>query len=790
MALSQIMNGQNPQLYTNYNITPPGKIDSFVVDNIDNQALLAEEISLRRPGRAPRYALNIETNISPEKDGQWEELKEGLLIWRYKIISKGAKSLNFGFGKFNMPETGKLRIYTSDYNIIRGPFTPLDNEDHEELWTPIIHSDELIIEVIISQNQKENLQLRLDYINHDFMGFGNSSQNEKSGACNLDVICGAADGFAQNDQHRDIMRSVAVISLGGGTFCTGFLVNNTNQDETPFFMTADHCGINSGNAPSLVTYWLYENSVCRPPGSGASGGPGDGTLNIFNTGSVFRASYSTSDMTLVELDDPVNPNGNTYFAGWRNDSTLPTSSIAIHHPSTDEKRISYENQSSCSSSYGVSSCSGNTHIWVDDWDIGTTEPGSSGSPLFDQNEYIIGQLHGGSAACGNNLSDWYGWFHVSWTGGGTNSTRLSNWLDPTNTGSTTLVGLDSGNSNPPSGNYTCETALLLPDCESVTAPALDQGNGASQPGSLHAVWYKYTATNSGFLSVRSCDGGTDTRLFIHDGSCNNLNLIAFADDECQMGQGLSPFASEINDLFIAAGTTVYIEWDDFWSSNSFDFEFEFNCNYTCEDRISITNPGTYTCPTLDQGSGANSSNSPTASNAAWYEFIPNLTGEINIYSCDGGADTRLWVYDGTCSSLNLIASADDDCQMGTGQSLWASEIQNLMVVSGEPIIIEWDDYWSSNSFDFTIEYVGNCPPSYSGPSALSGIQSTSADFETDGMIESTQTITGASTVVDYDSGASIMLNAGFEVVLGAILNVFIDGCGGAMADEEQKPSDR
>ena len=42
-----------------------------------------------------------------------------------------------------------------------------------------------------------------------------------------------------------------------------------------------------------------------------------------------------------------------------------------------------------------------------------TEPGSSGSPLFDQNRRIIGTLHGGFAACSNNQSDWYGRFSVT-----------------------------------------------------------------------------------------------------------------------------------------------------------------------------------------------------------------------------------------------------------------------------------------------------------------------------------------------------------------------------------------
>ncbi len=62
---------------------------------------------------------------------------------------------------------------------------------------------------------------------------------------------------------------------------------------------------------------------------------------------------------------------------------------------------------------------------------------------------------------------------------------------------------------------------------------------------------------------------------------------------------------------------------------------------------------------------------------------------------------------------------------------------------------------------------------------LTGPQLGSADYEVDGKIESNQTIIGANTDVDYDSGTSIELKAGFEVRLNAVFHAFIDGCGGS-----------
>ena len=52
------------------------------------------------------------------------------------------------------------------------------------------------------------------------------------------------------------------------------------------------------------------------------------------------------------------------------------------------------------------------------WEDGVTEPGSSGSPSFDQNHRIIGQLYGGAAACSGSVNngayDYYGRMDVSW----------------------------------------------------------------------------------------------------------------------------------------------------------------------------------------------------------------------------------------------------------------------------------------------------------------------------------------------------------------------------------------
>ena len=418
---------------------PLATVERLIMPPVSNEALLAEDEAAAGPGVPLRFALPQPVKLGPDDAGQWQTLADGRELWRLRVHSAGAVSLNFGFSHFLMPEGGTLTVYRPDRRQAIRPFTAADNEDHGELWTPILPGDEGVLEVLLPAGGRRYLDLELVHVGHGYRAFGPHFDKlaEKSGACNVDVIC------PEGDDWRDEIRSVAVIGTGGSTFCTGFLVNNTAQDLTPYFMTANHCGIGPGNAASLVVYWNYENSTCRPPGSPESGGPGDGTLDQFQTGSFYRASYSPSDFTLVELDDDPDPAWNVHWAGWDATSNDFPGAIGIHHPNTDEKRISFENDATTTTSYlGTSVPGDGTHVRVIDWDLGTTEPGSSGSPLFNPDHRVVGQLHGGFAACGNDESDWYGRMSMSWTGGGSAATRLVDWLDPTASGVLTLDGRD------------------------------------------------------------------------------------------------------------------------------------------------------------------------------------------------------------------------------------------------------------------------------------------------------------------------------------------------------------
>lgn len=445
------------------------RVATMVMAAVDNEVELAIDEENNVPGGPMRFAVALPAGQSITTDGTWEALDDGTMLWRLRIRSSGARNLNLGFSRYYMPSGGRLRLYPSaGEEYVAGPFTAADNKPHGELWTPVIPGDDIVVEVRVPVSQWQEVELQIGSVNHGYRGFHGNDNAEKSGSCNIDVVCPEGDAW------RPQIRSVARLTLGGVDLCTGFMVNNTAQDLRPLFMTAFHCDVFPGNAASLGVYWNFQNSTCR--NSQTSGNPGNGSLAQFQNGATWLADSAFSDYTLLELDSAPMSEYNVYWAGWDARDINPTSAVAVHHPQTEEKRISFENNPLTTQSYlcpdppGRNFCqepiSNGSHFRVEDWDVGTTEGGSSGSPLFNPQGRVIGQLHGGHAFCGNNLPDWYGRMVTSWDRG------LGAFLDPVGGGITrvldgregTVVGDDDDDDDDDGGMLSCDDMVPPTPC--------------------------------------------------------------------------------------------------------------------------------------------------------------------------------------------------------------------------------------------------------------------------------------------------------------------------------------
>ena len=480
------------------------------IPELDWAKVFAEDAERSGKGEAPRFAIPHDVRISPATNGIWERYGRNSMRWSLRIGSEHAISLNLGFDQWQLPQSAEMTMATTDGEFALRPFTAADNKPHGELWTPVLPGDEIILEIIVSNREQlaVNEGVLLTSINVGYRGFYEQGV-DRSGSCNVDVVC------PEGDDWWDEIPCVAVISTGGSGFCTGFMVNNTSQDRTPYFMTANHCGINSGSAPSLVTYWNYQNSYCRVPGSGDSGGSGDGTFNQFNTGSTHLSSGSSSDYTLVVLDDSPDDAWEVSYCGWDATGDESPQGIAIHQPSVDEKRISFEYQPTTTTSYlGEAIPGDNTHVRIEDWDLGTTEPGSSGSPLFSEDHRVLGQLHGGYASCTSQTSDWYGKFSVSFAAG------LEQHLDAAGTGSllvNTLPGTGMSVNPGDAVLHICTSPCIDPDPSEVLYTIVN-----NSPDMIS--YLVETVYSAGFILI---DGGNSTNGMLASG--NSIDVLVSVD---------------------------------------------------------------------------------------------------------------------------------------------------------------------------------------------------------------------------------------------------------------------
>lgn len=401
-------------------------VDRRVLEAIDPERLLAEDRERLKVAEVPgplRFAVREAVDFNLRNSGTWKALSDGRL-WRLRLKAPGAVSINLGITRFDLPKGAKLWLYDPKGGYVEGSYTSEHRNNKGGLWTPVIVGDELVVELFVPA-RASNAKLTIGQVNKGYRKFAGLG-GEKSGACNNDVVC------PEGDPWRDQIRSVARYSIGGTGLCTGQLMNNTALDFNPYFLSANHCGVSAGNDHTLVFYWNFESPNC--------GDHGGGSLAENQTGSTFRASYEPSDFLLVELDAPPVA-ANAFFSGWDRSGTTAPSTVAIHHPSGDEKSISFNTNPVTSTDYLSTTVDAAQDHWrVDDWEDGTTEPGSSGSCIWDNAGRCVGQLHGGYASCTSDTSDWYGKLSVSWEGGGTSATRLRDWLDPGNTGAANING--------------------------------------------------------------------------------------------------------------------------------------------------------------------------------------------------------------------------------------------------------------------------------------------------------------------------------------------------------------
>ena len=458
----------------------------LIETDIVNHDQMFEEDDLR-PMNAPfRYGKKFESNYNFFDYAEKEVLDNGLELWRLDILSRGALAMSLEFEPFYLSDNSLLYMYDEELINMLGAYSSINNNDEDIFSIPLLRGEIIHIELLIPQNTQDENNIIISEIIHDYRDILNLWENyESERDCGDNVNCSSADNY------QDPVNAASYLDMGG-YICSGSMINNTNNDLTPYYLTAWHC-INGENTNTFRFYFNYETSGCS--GNSASYGS-----YAYSSDLLVTSGDMDPDFALLLIDDDIYTSWNVFYAGWNRSNSSPTISCGVHHPGGDPKKINFDNDQAYNSGtinwgagYGTSPAGSHWEVY---WDDGGTEGGSSGSPLFDSNQRIVGQLSGGSGACGQG-SDSYGKLARAWS-----TSNIENWLDPTNSGATTLDGI-----------YTAAEA----DYITVTDP--NGGETLSSGDTFNITWDSNASSNVSIkLYVNSSFNSNITTNTSNDGS--------------------------------------------------------------------------------------------------------------------------------------------------------------------------------------------------------------------------------------------------------------------------------
>jgi hypothetical protein len=402
-----------------------------------------------------RFAHTFYTQIEKRRDARLTVLSDGTKIWRMGIRSEGAYSINLLLTNFELPEGGKLFVYSSDYTHVIGSFDYRNNSPEKILPIRPVTGDAVIVEYSEPANAPYEGNFAISEVNHDFRNILRREpgrDNYMEFGCMPDVLC--------ENVNKDAIRSTVLLMINGNTACSGTLVNNTEDDEMPYILTAVHClndelekGVYKNmehyisQAGTVVVFFNYERPYCDREMKG--------TEEMSLAGAYPRVILEKKDVALLEMQEKPPVYYNAYYAGWNVDADNITGPYTnIHHPEGAVKKygMSDKNISIISLQMETADIFDKLSHWeVPSWTVGSTYFGSSGSSLCESNNLVIGALTGGSSLCKNaspnGNSDYFSVLYKSWEQEDP-ANQLKTYLDPNNKGQKQYQGLDPNKDNP------------------------------------------------------------------------------------------------------------------------------------------------------------------------------------------------------------------------------------------------------------------------------------------------------------------------------------------------------
>ncbi len=441
------------------------------------------------------FAVERFLNISPESGGIWTH-HGARRIWRAQLRSPGALSLGLIFEHFRLEPGVKLLIYTPSRTFIKGAYSNLNNKASGVFAVGHLPGEEVVVELQVPENLNSYGELELGSLSHALLPVAIKRTTDErfglSGDCEIDIAC--PEGQQWQSQKHSVVRI-----YNSTQHCSGVLINNTASDGDPLLLTAKHCIDREYLARVAIFDYDYESPSCFG---------GDTPIDWSRSGSELLAVGDSIDFSLVRLLEPPPDFFGVSYAGWDLEDPGKGTTV-IHHPEGDVKKISFDYETpvvpdEISSFHELLA---HSLWWIKQWDVGSTEGGSSGSPLFNSNKRVVGLLSFGKASCGDsigynyetgraeyslkyNVDDYFSRLAVAWDHESDSSGSLQHWLDPLSTGQRSL-----GSYDPLDPNSDLEPEPENDACFLKIWPNPSSGEIFIQAGSLLQAYYSYRIFN-------------------------------------------------------------------------------------------------------------------------------------------------------------------------------------------------------------------------------------------------------------------------------------------------------
>jgi hypothetical protein len=408
-------------------------------------------------GSPDQFAVLVPHAASTSSAGSWST-DSGRAIWRYAVRVPTAISLSFHATAAALPESATL--------IVRGTRTTVSYRARDlrrgELWSRIQPGEALEFELTVAARERSGVALSIVSLQAGYRAIGAGVQDHpyyralkaQTQAATGNAACITNYECAVTSANAAPAAATAALVVGNQFQCTGTLINDVPQDNTPYMLTARHCetgklgGGNPGAAATTTVYW----DATTPCG---------GTL-----GSIYDPSIpaQTGAQTIVEQQDAwlilldVNPVvSDAQFAGFNAGGGPVQGGYTIQHAEGGDKQFTaWSGTAAAVQESDVLDSSYLSSFWETVNAVGNIGPGASGSALFDQNNRVVGQVTlgrttndpSGYGMCpvanppapsgSNGAADFTSlsavWQSTADTSSSTGTTTLRSVLDPGNTG--------------------------------------------------------------------------------------------------------------------------------------------------------------------------------------------------------------------------------------------------------------------------------------------------------------------------------------------------------------------